>query len=191
MGLLLCWSYNGALGLLWEIFLMCSRNYRRAGLSVCWGAAVCRKWWSGVRSLCWKLMLCACHFPFASLPRTCSSTQSRQPGGPSFSLVLEVICESLARPAVCLATYIMFILSSCEVFFAAGRRFGALPLHRSLFIWLVVRWRFGSSGLRLFNWFYWTYGFIHPSCGVSTTLRITRKASQLKSRHTRKQQLSV
>lgn len=186
MGLFLCWSYGGALGLLCEASLRCTGDCRGAGPSVCWGAAVSRKRSPVVRSLCHQLLLWAYRFSFPSLPRTRPASKSCQPRGPSSSLVLGDICESFAWPA---ASYIMVILCWSEVFLSAGCRLGTVSLGRSVFIWLLVGQSFCSSGLRLFAWFYWTSGLIHPSCpaalvpgGVNTTVRMTGDRGHLKSR---------
>lgn len=161
-GLFLCLNYNGATMELCEAFLRCARHYRRVGLSVCWGAAVCRNRHPSVGILCHQILLWACHLSFPPLPRTCSSSQFSQPGGPPSSLVLGDFSECLAWPTASLTDCIMFILCSGEAFFAAGCRLGPLSLSGSLYIWLLTGRSFGSSGLRMFDCFYWTFRLIHP-----------------------------
>lgn len=187
MGLFLRRSENGALVLLGEVFLRCPGLRRRVGLSVCRGAAVCRKRGPGVGSLC-RQLLRVCHFAFASLPRTCSTRQSRQPGRPTSPFLLRVICRSLALPAASLAACTMLILRTGEVLSAAGSRPGAVSRRRGLFIRLLAGQSFGSSRLRRIDGFYRTRGLVHHSGpaavvpgGVNATPRITRQAGHLKS----------
>lgn len=172
-----CCNLNGTLDLLCEAFHGCWRDCRRSGFSVCWRTVVCRHRQSGVRSFWYQVLVWAGHFSFTPFPRTRSSSESRHPGRPPPPLFL-CIFQRLAN--------IVFILCGSEVVLSPGCSLGALSLYKSLFIWLLIGKRFGSSGLRLFAWFHRTFGLIHPSCpaalvtgGFNATQRGTRKQATL------------